>query len=145
MRRRAPCPDSLLWRALTASLPQARFRRHVPLGPYVAGFASRSARLVVEVDDGGPVGAADASRMRFLNGQGYRVIRFWHADVVRDVAAVLDSIACALPPELLPADGPVCRLNGAAARAAWSPRPDLPSPDPEPRRDTVITFPAGVR
>lgn len=122
-RRHSADPEVLLWRALGEALPRARFMRHVAIGPYVADFASRSARLIVEVDDGR---GRDCVRTRFLNRHGYRLIRFWDEDVLRDPAAVLDAIACALPAELLSESGPQCRIGPAAARAEWSPRPDLP-------------------
>ena len=126
LHRHAPDPEALLWRALRDGLPRARFRRHFQIGPYVAAFVSRSARLIVEVDCGRGRGARDTSRTRFLNRHGYRLIRFWEADVLRDSAAVLDAIACALPASALEESGAICRLGGPAARAAWSPRPDCP-------------------
>ncbi len=64
----------------------ARFRREVPIGPYVVDFAWLSARIVVEVD-----GAShrlpgrmeqDAERDRFLKSQGFTVIRVNDADAV---------------------------------------------------------------
>ena len=124
--RHSADPEVLLWRALGEALPRARFMCHVQVGPYVAGFASRPARLIVEVDDGTRRGARDAARTRFLNRHGYRLIRFWDEDVLRDCAAVLDAIACALPPGFLSETGPQCRIGAAAARAEWSPRPDVP-------------------
>jgi very-short-patch-repair endonuclease len=149
MTRRLPRPEAeqLLWRALDEALPRARFARGIPVGPYVAGFLSRPAALVVELDDGHPGDAADAARTRFLNGQGLRLIRFWDEDVLFDVAAVLDTIACALPPELLADAAPRCRIGGAAARAEWSPRPDFPAepaddPAPQLGRDHLS---AGVK
>lgn len=128
IRTRSPDADALLWDALERALPRARFRARVAIGPYVAAFVSQSARLIVEVDYGRHRGNRGQARTRFLNGQGYRLIRFRHDDVLRDMRAVLDAIACALPPELLDEAGPVCRIGATAARADWSPRPDLPAP-----------------
>lgn len=144
MRRLTADAECLLWDALGEALPRARFLRDVPIGPYVGGFVSRPAKLIVEVDDGGRGGARDAARARFLNGQGYRLIRFWDEDVLGDLDAVLDALACTLPPELLSAEGPQCRISGPAARAEWSPRPDFPArQSPTPRPDKTPT--AGVR
>lgn len=125
MRRRAD-PHALLSGAIADALPRARFRRRIPIGPYIGEFVSTAAKLVVEIDHGDRGGIADAARTRFLNRQGYRLIRFWDRDVLHDVRAILDAIACALPPECLEDDGPACRISGPAARAEWSPRPDLP-------------------
>ena len=132
IRRRTPDAEGLLWSALSEALPRAKFRARVQMGPYVAAFASQSARLIVEVDFGRHRGDRGQARTRFLNGQGYRLIRFRHDDVMRDMDAVLDAIACALPAELLDECGPACRISGPAARADWSPRPDLPAGRPSP-------------
>jgi very-short-patch-repair endonuclease len=37
--------------------------------------------------------AADQKRSRFLEAQGYRVLRFWNHDVLKDTVAVLERIA----------------------------------------------------
>jgi very-short-patch-repair endonuclease len=37
-------------------------------------------------------------RTAFLNGEGYRVIRFWNDDVMQNIEGVLATIAAALPP-----------------------------------------------
>jgi very-short-patch-repair endonuclease len=67
------------------------FRRQVRLGPYIADFVSHRAGLVVEVDGGqhGENVIADAQRTRFLEGEGYRVLRFWNNDVLRNIDGVL--------------------------------------------------------
>ena len=82
-----------------------KFRRQVPLGPYVVDFFCLSASLVVEVD-GGQHGAPDgrsqdARRTRWLEAQGYRVIRFWNNEVLDNLEGVLVVIR-----EALSADNP---------------------------------------
>jgi len=62
-----------------------KFRRQVPIGPFIADFACKSARLVIEVD-GGSHGndaqeARDAERTRWLESRGWRVLRFWTGDL----------------------------------------------------------------
>ncbi|CAN7482051.1 DUF559 domain-containing protein [Rhizobium sp. LjRoot98] len=64
----------------------ARFRRETPIGPYVADFAWLSARIVIEVDgdshettDGR---RHDNQRDRFLQAQGFSVLRFDNAQVI---------------------------------------------------------------
>ena len=70
-----------------------KFRRQVPLGPYVVDFFCLSVSLVVEVD-GGQHGVADgrsqdARRTRWLEAQGYRVMRFWNNEVSDNLEGVL--------------------------------------------------------
>ena len=98
LRRTLTEPERRLWWHLRHRLPVAgsHFRRQVPLGSYVADFCCFAARLVVEVD-GGQHGreadvAYDARRTAALEAQGFRVLRFSNADVMRSIEAVLDTI-----------------------------------------------------
>ncbi len=85
----------------------AKFRRQVPLGTYFVDFASHSARMIVEVDGGQHAvdRDRDAVRTAFLNGEGYRVLRFWNHDVMQNIDGVLATIAAALPPHPPTPDG----------------------------------------
>jgi very-short-patch-repair endonuclease len=91
-----------MWAALRRGLADAGFRREVPFGPYHADFCSHAARLIVEIDGATHVGtcAHDQARTQFLNAEGYRVLRFWNNDVMRDVEGVMAEIARNLPQEL---------------------------------------------
>jgi very-short-patch-repair endonuclease len=55
-----------------------RFNRQVTVGPFIADFAARSEKLIVEVDGGQHDERAvyDEARTRYLEAQGWRVIRF---------------------------------------------------------------------
>ncbi|MGL4241254.1 MAG: endonuclease domain-containing protein, partial [Beijerinckiaceae bacterium] len=76
------------------------FRRQVPIGRYVADFACVRRLVVVEADGGGHGShagrAADSSRDAFLEGQGFRVVRFWNHEIDRDKAMFMDTILAAL-------------------------------------------------
>jgi very-short-patch-repair endonuclease len=91
-------PERVLWRALREAQPQHHWRKQVPLGDYFADFASHSARLIVEVDGGqhATTEDRDAQRTRFLETQGYRVLRFWNNDVMSNTDAVVGCIAAEL-------------------------------------------------
>ncbi len=88
-----------------------RFRRQVPIGPYIADFVCPSARLVVELDGGQHQQqvVADEQRTRWLEGEGYRVLRLWNNDVLQNMPGVLETVMAdlALPPggENLPHGG----------------------------------------
>ena len=87
-----------------------RFRRQVPLGPFVADFACHSARLIIEVDGGqhGLRTEQDARRTKWLEQFGWRLLRFWNANVLREPENVLEMIRLALtdpPPQPSPARG----------------------------------------
>ncbi len=67
-----------------------RFRRQVPIGHYIADFACHAARLVVEVDGGqhDPQSEDEIARTQAIEGQGYRVLRFWNNDVLSNLEGV---------------------------------------------------------
>jgi very-short-patch-repair endonuclease len=93
--------ERVLWGVLRCRRMQAvKFRRQAPIGPYVVDFLCVEHRLVVECD--GPQHAydrRDAARDAWLERQGYKIIRFWKAVVLREPASVLDTVAaaCGLP------------------------------------------------
>ena len=72
------------------------FRRQVPIGRYFADFACHQIGLVIELDGSQHAEDAprryDAERTTYLESQGYHVVRFWNAEVIDEVEAVLDTI-----------------------------------------------------
>jgi adenine-specific DNA-methyltransferase len=72
------------------------FRRQHPIGPYVADFICLPAKLVIELDGGQHAAERDAARTACLEEQGFRVLRFWNDQVLRETTAVLQVIAQAL-------------------------------------------------
>ncbi len=74
----------------------SHFRRQVPIGPYVADIACMAARLVVEVDGSQHADEAheshDRERTRWLEKEGFGVLRFWNSDINDELDAVLDVI-----------------------------------------------------
>jgi len=98
--REAPTDaESLLWYHLRdRRLANYKFRRQRSIGPYFADFACLEAKLVVELDGGQHVVAAsyDENRTRFIEAQGYRVLRFWNNEVLTQTDAVRERILQAL-------------------------------------------------
>ena len=88
--------EKRLWEELRKL--DCNFRRQAPIGPYFADFATHGRKLVIEVDGGiherlPEVTARDAGRQRWLEGEGYTVLRFTDRDVVNDVEACMAVIA----------------------------------------------------
>jgi very-short-patch-repair endonuclease len=98
LRKQAGEPERRMWRALREALPEAKFRRQVPLGPYHADFCSHAGRLVIEIDgdDHALRADTDAARTRFIEGEGYQVMRFTNHDVMAALDGVLATIATRL-------------------------------------------------
>lgn len=93
LRRRSTDAENRLWLRLRArQLEGAKFVRQFPIGPHIADFACRSARLVVELDGGQHSPDIDAGRTAVIHNFGYRVIRFWNNDVLQNTEAVLETI-----------------------------------------------------
>jgi very-short-patch-repair endonuclease len=58
----------------------------MPLGAYIVDFVCLEKRLVIELDGGQHVEQADydRERTRWLESQGFRVLRFWNHEVFED-------------------------------------------------------------
>jgi len=104
--RRAMTPaERKLWHALKAHRFQGlHIRRQVPMGPYVADFVCHAARIVIEVD-GSQHGfdrhvERDRTRDAWFTAQGYRVLRFWNAEVLTGLDTVPDTIFAHIPSNL---------------------------------------------
>jgi very-short-patch-repair endonuclease len=95
LRRNATESEKRLLRALRSQLPQQKWRYQMPIGPYFADFACFAERLVIELDGGqhSQTVGYDEARTRFIEAQGFRVLRFWNNDVVSNTHGVLDRIA----------------------------------------------------
>src|SRR5262249_8485442 len=80
-----------LWFALRdRRFSNFKFRRQVPLGPFIGDFVCFSARLVVEVDGGQHTDSQyDEQRDRWLAANDFLVKRFWNSDVLTNIEGVL--------------------------------------------------------
>ena len=96
LRREATDVENRLWYHLRSrQLAGAKFRRQEPLGPYFADFCGVEVKLVIELDGGQHADRQEHDRQRtaFLERCGYRVLRFWNAEVLEDLDAVMERIA----------------------------------------------------
>jgi very-short-patch-repair endonuclease len=99
MRREPTFNERVLWKLLrNRRLDDLKFRRQVPIGPYIADFVCFGSRLVVEAD--GPLHdpVADAERDAWLNRQGFVVLRFRNSQISQEPEAVLADILAAANP-----------------------------------------------
>ena len=99
LRREATDAERRLWAALrNRQLHGYRFRRQFPIDPYIADFCCVERMLVVELDGGQHQQREryDSARTHHLRARGFKVLRFWNADVLRNVEGTCDAIREAL-------------------------------------------------
>ena len=95
LRKNPTDAEQRLWTCLRRKqMGQFRFRRQHPFGDYVIDFVCLEAMLAVEVDGGQHAEnrQADTFRTKNLAEAGFKVLRFWNNDVLRDIEAVKESI-----------------------------------------------------
>ena len=99
LRRKMTEAEKRLWQMMrTRHTEGYRFRRQVPLGRFIADFVCHEARLIVEIDGSqhDPSSAPEADRTQFLQGEGYRMLRFWNNEVLGNPEGVRTVIAAHL-------------------------------------------------
>ena len=99
LRKASTDAEARLWQGLRArQLDGWKFRRQVPMGPYVADFICLDARLIVELDGGQHAErqAYDETRSQYLRSQGFDLLRFWDHDVLVNLEYVLEQLLDAL-------------------------------------------------
>ena len=102
LRRQMTDAERLLWYHLRAKrFGGCKFRRQHPIGPFIADFACVEQRLVIEADGGQHAeSAADARRTRWLESEGWRVVRYRNDDIMRKTSDVLEEIRKLVRPSL---------------------------------------------
>jgi very-short-patch-repair endonuclease len=91
-----------LWAYLRRNkLSGVNFRRQHAVGNYVTDFCSPKAKLIIELDGSQHLEqeAYDKERTKYLESQGYKVIRFWNDQVMNDIEGVIRAIIFAMEPE----------------------------------------------
>jgi very-short-patch-repair endonuclease len=118
LRRDMSLPEVLLWQSLRGQATGLKFRRQHPIGNYIADFYCSSLKLVVEVDgeahNQGDNPIRDLRRDRFMEENGYQVLRIAASKILKDADKVAASIAAlgASPLHHQPAaDGPLERSH----------------------------------
>lgn len=91
LRRDMAAPDRSLWEALrNRRFKGLKFRRQVPLGPYIFAFYCAELRLVVDLV---PAPDAEPERGAWLSREGFSVFRATRQEVACNPAALLARIA----------------------------------------------------
>jgi tryptophan synthase alpha chain len=105
LRRDLTDAERTLWRAIREAAPSwgLHWRKQTPIGRYITDFACLEAKLVIEVDGSQHAdNRHDAARDRWLETQGFTVIRFWNSDIEQNLAGCLETIADKVKPSSSP-------------------------------------------
>ena len=95
LRRKQTDTERYLWRQLRAKqIKGLKFRRQVPIGPYIVDFVCFEKKLIIECDGGQHSERIneDTKRDTWLQRKGFKVLRFWNNEIIQKRQSVLDHI-----------------------------------------------------
>lgn len=97
MRHEPAAAERLFWSAVRdRKVAGYKFRRQVPLGPYVADFACVQRKLIVELDGPFHIDLRDKVRDLYLRNHGYRVLRISNSEINNNFGAAMAKVLQAL-------------------------------------------------
>ncbi len=99
LRKNQTDVEQLLWKQLrNRRLYNYKFRRQYPIEPYIVDFACLELKLIIELDGGQHANQTnyDDQRSLFLEKLGFKIIRFWNNDVIKNTDGVLEFIRLAV-------------------------------------------------
>lgn len=98
MRKEMTDAERAVWMKVRGKRLGYGFRRQHPIGNFIVDFVCIERGIIVELDGGqhSEQTEYDAQRTAWLEGQGYRVLRFWNHEALTELDAVVDVIARAL-------------------------------------------------
>jgi len=72
-----------------------RFRRQVPIGPFIVDFFCPKLKLIIEADGGQHAftQSKDQKRTEWLESRGYTVLRFWNNEIIENIEEVVAKIS----------------------------------------------------
>jgi very-short-patch-repair endonuclease len=95
LRREQTDAEGRLWYLLrNRNLAGRKFKRQLPIGPYIADFACVELKLIVEADGGQHADQMtyDEKRTEWLESRGWRVLRFWNNDILTNTEGVSETL-----------------------------------------------------
>ena len=97
LRKRQTPHEIKLWYLLRGkNFQDLKFRRQYPIGKYIVDFCCFEKKLVIELDGGGHNTdnqiQKDQLRDKYLENQGFRILRIWNNELDENLDGVLDKI-----------------------------------------------------
>ncbi len=99
LRRNLTEAEKTLWRNIRLrQIGGYKFRRQQPIDRYIADFVCFEKRLIIEVDGGQHLEqkSYDSERDKWLEKEGFRILRFWDNQILKEIEAVKQVIMEAL-------------------------------------------------
>jgi very-short-patch-repair endonuclease len=96
--------EKKIWYRVRNKQLGVKFRRQQPIGNYVVDFVcpESSSGLVIEIDGGEHFESSrDKIRDKCFEEQGYKVLRFWNNDVLRNTDGVMQVVIKEISPSPL--------------------------------------------
>ena len=88
--------ESLLWQYMRSSQMGVRYKAQHIIGCYIADFVCLPLKLIIEIDglyhSLPEQQISDEQRTRWLEGQGYKVLRFTNEEIFNNLNTVIDTI-----------------------------------------------------
>jgi very-short-patch-repair endonuclease len=87
-----------LWSKIRDDQLGVTFRRQHAVGKYIPDFCAPKKKLIIELDGSQHIEQEqyDEARTKYLEDQGYKVIRFWNNQVMNDIEDVIRAIMFAM-------------------------------------------------
>ncbi len=98
LRKKSTPAERKLWSRIRDEQLGVTFRRQHAVGIYIPDFCSPKAKLIIELDGSQHLEQQehDEERTKYLESQGYKVVRFWNNDVLKDIENVIRVILFAM-------------------------------------------------
>jgi very-short-patch-repair endonuclease len=97
LRKNLTDAEKYLWKRLRfKQLAGLKFRRQQPIGNYIVDFVCFERRIAIEIDGGQHAEdhkkSKDIKRDSWLRQQGFKVLRFWNNEALKNINGVLEVI-----------------------------------------------------
>ena len=97
MRSNMTPAETKMWRILRGKRFQdLKYKRQVLIGNYIVDFLCEDKKIIIEIDGGQHNEElniqSDKNRTRYLENNGYKVLRFWNNEVMKNIDGVMEVI-----------------------------------------------------
>jgi len=92
-RKNSTDVERKIWSLLRNNKMGCKFRRQQQIGDYIADFVCMESGLIIECDGGQHCESEeDKIRTKSLEEKGYKIIRFWNTDILKNIEGVYSII-----------------------------------------------------